>query len=192
MSRKQRSRDQIISAAIVEFERHGVEAVSMNALAEAAGLTRATVYNLFDSKQDIAAAIVQQKVAEWSVLFAPRIAANEHGLTLLKQALFKNAEICMEYPHIALNVMTKPQKTMLPDVDKGKSFRLLIQDIIELCQQQGQLRADQKSTYLLFLILGIYTQMMIFAITSGNSIGEAEIAQLLQILCEGIGNEVVQ
>lgn len=185
--RKQRSRQQILNAAIVEFEIHGVDAVSMDALAKAAGLTRATVYNLFDSKDQIAAAIVQQQVGQWSDEFRQRMAADEAGLDLLMDALFKITQTCERYPKIALKSLTKPQTKALPEVHKGQSFRLLILDIIKLCQQQGHLRSDQEAGFLMLLVLGIHTQMMIFAITSGKFFGRAEIKQLLKILGEGIG-----
>lgn len=187
MTRKDRSRQQILNAAIIEFEQYGVEAVSMDALAKAAGLTRATIYNLFESKQQIAALIVQQKVAEWSLDVRERMQTENDGLALLIKILFQNAEICQQYPNIALNVLTKPQKTALPEGDKNLSFRYLVQDLLALCQQQGIVRNDQSASYLMFMLLGIYTQMMIFAITTKMDVSKAQIEQMVRVLIEGIG-----
>lgn len=191
MTRKQRSRNQIIAAAIIMFEEQGLENVSMGALAKAAGLTRATIYNLFDSKEAIANAIVQQKVATWSDEFLMKIATGDNGLGLLRRVLFANAKICAEYPNIALHVLTKPQLAVLPEIEKRKSFRYLVQAILDLCQQQGLLRADQSSTYLMFLVLGVYTQMMIFSINTKTTVSEAQIEQMLEILIAGIGKKEV-
>lgn len=189
MTRKQRSRNQIIAAAIIMFEEQGLENVSMGSLAKEAGLTRATIYNLFDSKEAIASAIVQQKVAMWSDDFLVKVAAGDNGLGLLRRVLFANAEICREFPNIALHVLTKPQLAVLPEIEKRKSFRFLVQAILDLCQQQGLMRVDQSSTYLMFLVLGVYTQMMIFSINTKTKVNEAQIEQMLEILITGIGKK---
>lgn len=187
-SRKQRSRLQILDAALIEFDANGVDGVSMEAIAQRAGLTRATVYNLFSSKETIAATIVNSKVEEWDHVFRARMQDDEDGLNLIKEALLENAKICQKHPNIALSVLTKPQKTALPeDGTERKSFRVLIQDLIALCQAQGSIRRDKDTVYLMFVIMGLYTQMMLFALTSGSKITDEHIKQMLQILIEGIG-----
>lgn len=188
--RKQRSRIQILNAAIIEFEKAGVDKVSMGGLAKAAGLTRATIYNLFDSKEAIAQAIVEQQVQEWSELFQKRIVAAENGIQILTDLLIANSKICQKYPNIAYTVLTKPNARVLPEGDETKSFRHLVISVIKLCQKQDSLRSDLPSTYLLFMILGVYTQMMIFSITSKASVSAQQIEQMLQTLIVGIGVEV--
>lgn len=187
-SRKQRSRTQIMDAARIEFDANGIDDVSMEAIARRAGLTRATVYNLFSSKEAIAAAIVNGKIEEWDQAFRTRINNNEDGLDLIRQALSANAKICHQHPNIAISVMTKPQKTALPeDGADRKSFRILIQDMIALCQTQGSIRQDIDTTHLMLVIMGLYIQMMLFALTSGSKITDQHIEQMLQLLIEGIG-----
>lgn len=187
-TRKQRSRSQILDAALIEFEIHGVDDVSMETIARRAGLTRATLYNLFSSKEEMAAILVQQKVAAWDEAFRRRMDAGENGKALLIAALAKNAEICLKHPKIALSVLTKPQKTALPTTDENhKSFRILIQDLLAYCQNQNLVRQDLPPEYVMFTVLGLHTQMMIFALTSGAAVTENQIDQMLQVLFQGIG-----
>lgn len=185
--RKQRSRKQILNAAIIEFEKSGVDKASMESLAKAAGLTRATIYNLFDSKESIAEIIVQQQVEKWSEKFLGRVEAGDDGVQILADALITNAETSMKYPNIAYSVMSKPQTSSLPDGDEKKSFRYLVRSILALCQQQNSLRKDLTPTYLMFIVLGVYTQLMIFSITSKTAVSPLQIEQMLQTLIVGIG-----
>lgn len=189
-TRKQRSRNQILDAALIEFEIHGVDDVSMEIIARRAGLTRATLYNLFSSKEEMAALLVQQKVAAWDETFRRRMDAGENGRELVVQALLKNAQVCIEFPKIAISVLTKPQKTALPETDdKHKSFRILIQDLLAHCQEQGSVRRDLAPAYLMFMVLGLFTQMMIFALTTNTKISGTHIDQMLQTLFEGIAGK---
>ena len=52
-ARRSGSRQAIVEAAQCLFLRHGFGSVSMDELAEAAGVARRTLYNQFASKEDI-------------------------------------------------------------------------------------------------------------------------------------------
>lgn len=189
-TRKQRSRLLILDAALLEFDTHGVDKVSMEAIAQRAGLTRATVYNLFSTKEAIAAEIVNSKVEVWDIEFRKRMTSDENGLDLIVEALFENSEICQKHPYIAISVMSKPQTSALPeDGSERKSFRILIQDLIIRSQQQGLIRSDKEPLYLMFLVLGLYVQMMLFALSSGAKVTREQIKQMFKLLIEGIGEE---
>lgn len=55
------TRDRIVSAAAKLFYRKGIGAVSVDAVAEAAGVTKRTLYNHFRSKDDLAAAYLEAR-----------------------------------------------------------------------------------------------------------------------------------
>lgn len=55
-----RKRAAILQAAVTEFRRSGFESTSMDRIAEAAQVSKRTVYNHFPSKEDLFAAIVNQ------------------------------------------------------------------------------------------------------------------------------------
>ena len=53
-------RKEIVKAAFGVFSRYGVKRATMNDIAEEAGVARQTLYNLFDSKDDLLRATVRQ------------------------------------------------------------------------------------------------------------------------------------
>lgn len=65
MSRKkkhnQEVRARVIAAAGMEFRRHGYDGVGINALMEAAGLTRGAFYAHFQSKESLFAAVMESE-----------------------------------------------------------------------------------------------------------------------------------
>jgi AcrR family transcriptional regulator len=60
--RKQQTRREIIRTAFELFGRHGYEAVSMDSVAEAAGVSRATMFNYFPQKELILREIAEARV----------------------------------------------------------------------------------------------------------------------------------
>ena len=62
--RKQQTRGEIIRAAFELFGQHGYEDVSMDSVAEAAGVSRATLFNYFPQKELILREIAAARVAK--------------------------------------------------------------------------------------------------------------------------------
>src|SRR5947207_14365128 len=67
-----RPRDRILTAASDLFYRHGIRAVGVEAIAEAAGTNKMTLYRHFDSKDELVAEYLRQAAqaaeAEWDKL----------------------------------------------------------------------------------------------------------------------------
>lgn len=63
-ARGRRTRDNLITAARIVFERQGFAATRMGDIAREAGVSHGTVYTYFDTKEDVLAATVQQLVAQ--------------------------------------------------------------------------------------------------------------------------------
>lgn len=55
-----RKRDAIVRAAVEEFRASGYEATSMDRIAEAAGVSKRTVYNHFPSKEALFSMILEE------------------------------------------------------------------------------------------------------------------------------------
>lgn len=63
-----RARTKILTASRKLFSRRGFSEVSVGDIARAAGVVRATVYNNFDDKQDILAAIIAEYLAGYALI----------------------------------------------------------------------------------------------------------------------------
>lgn len=61
--RKRRKRESILRAAVKAFEELGFERASMDRVAEIAGASKRTVYNYFDSKENLLRAVIEDLVA---------------------------------------------------------------------------------------------------------------------------------
>jgi TetR/AcrR family transcriptional regulator of autoinduction and epiphytic fitness len=188
MSRTERSRRQILDAAVIEFEAEGVDGASMEKIANRAGLTRATLYNLFSGKEEIAETIVGEKVGVWDTEIRRRLKEGDDPLQLIVESLQRNAETCLAYPRIALSVLTSPQRRApLASGSRHPSFRHLISDLAKAAQAEKRLRADLPPETLMLIIMGLYVQFMIHQIVTGSPLPPDAIPKLVRTICEGIG-----
>lgn len=60
---KERTRQRLLDAAEVVFVRRGIEAASLDEVAEAAGYTKGAIYSNFASKTDLIAALMDRRIA---------------------------------------------------------------------------------------------------------------------------------
>lgn len=68
------SKQYIIEAAVKCFERYGPQRTSMDDIAEAAGISRKTLYRMFDSRPMLVQSVLQSRFAETSKKTQARIA----------------------------------------------------------------------------------------------------------------------
>lgn len=183
-SRKERSRSLILDAAAAAVHEFGLDAVSMEQIAARAGLTRKTVYNLFGSKDEVAFALLARVEAQ-DAGYRAGIAANADALGLLERVLLDSAGWCLANPslaRLALNPAIRP--TLRPP--ERPSFQGLVRDILLLGQHQQRIRADEDADFLALLLLGIYGQAMVSALSVGQ-FDPADIHRIIRVVIEGIG-----
>jgi len=188
-SRKDRSRNQILDAAKIAFSKHDLDGVSMEDLAERAGLTRTTLYNFFASKEDIALAVAQRETEVYDSAFRARIADGDEAVGMLGDLLLEIADVCCRHPKVALVSLTRlpSDASELKAAPSGASTRGLICDILALGQVQGAIRRDQDPWHLTFVALGLFTQMMLHTLSTGGALSRNEIDWLVRLTLEGIG-----
>lgn len=59
---KERTRERLLDAAALVFARRGIEAASLDEVAEAAGYTKGAIYSNFTSKTDLIAALMDRRI----------------------------------------------------------------------------------------------------------------------------------
>ncbi|MDO6965260.1 TetR/AcrR family transcriptional regulator [Rhizobium alvei] len=183
--RTQRSRNLILDAADAAIREKGLAATSVEEIAVRAGLTRKTVYNLFASKDEIA----WQLIARVEAADAPyriRIEADEDVLLLLESVFLDSARWCLANPSLARLALSPAERpTNEPPTDRP-SFQGLVRDILLLGQRQGIIRKDENPNFMALVLLGIYGQAMLSALSNGQ-FAENEIRHIIRIVVEGIG-----
>jgi AcrR family transcriptional regulator len=78
-------RDHILAAATLAFVADGFDGASMERIANAAGVTKPVVYNLFGSKEDLLAAVIDRESEHMSIASGTAVAAS--GETTLRAGL---------------------------------------------------------------------------------------------------------
>src|SRR5215210_1465317 len=68
-----RNREALLAAAAQLVDRHGVDAVTMDSVAAAAGVGKGTVFRRFDSREGLMASLLNRSETEWqrSVIEGP-------------------------------------------------------------------------------------------------------------------------
>nr|WP_316628606.1 TetR/AcrR family transcriptional regulator [uncultured Brevundimonas sp.] len=187
LKRTDRSRNLILDAAGEAFRELGFAGTSMEEIATRAGLTRKTVYNLFSSKEEIALRLVA-RVEAGDAVYRARMQANENVLDLLTRVFLDSAGWCLANPSLARLALAPAERPSLEPPSDRPSFQGLVRDILVLGQQQGVIRKDDDPNFMSLVLLGIYGQAMLTAL-SGGPFSEDDIKHLIRIVIEGIGEK---
>lgn len=187
LKRTERSRNLILDAADEAFRELGFANTSVEEIATRAGLTRKTVYNLFSSKEEIALRLIA-RVEAGDQIYRERMAANEDVLALLEKVFLDSASWCLANPSLARLALAPAERPSLEPPSDRPSFQGLVRDILVLGQRQGVIRKDDNPDFMSLVLLGIYAQAMLTAL-SGGPFSEDDIRHLIRIVIEGIGEQ---
>jgi AcrR family transcriptional regulator len=183
--RTERSRVLILDAAGAAIREKGFDATSVEEIATRAGLTRKTVYNLFASKDDIAAQLIARVEAD-DAAYRGRMKTGEDVLALLEEVFLDSARWCLANPSLAKMALAPAERPSLEPPTDRPSFQGLVRDILVLGQRQGVIRNDESSNFMALILLGIFGQAML-SVLAGRHFTENEIKLLVRIVLEGIG-----
>jgi AcrR family transcriptional regulator len=184
-TRKERSRQLIFDAADAAFRELGLAETSVEEIATRAGLTRKTVYNLFDSKEDIALKLIARVEAN-DAPYRTRMEANEDVFVLLEKVFFDSAGWCLSNPSLAKLALAPVERPTLEPPPDRPSFQRLVRDLLVLGQKQGAIRKDDDANFMALVLLGIYAQAMLTTLAGGR-FSEGGIKHIIRIVVEGIG-----
>lgn len=185
--RTERSRSLILDAADEAFRELGFTNTSVEEIATRAGLTRKTVYNLFSSKEEIALHLIA-RVEAGDEIYRARMEVNEDVLVLLEKVFLDSASWCLANPSIARLALAPTERPSLEPPPDRPSFQRLVRDLLVLGQRQGVIRKDDDPNFMSLVLLGIYAQAMLTAL-SGGPFSEEDIRHLIRIVVEGIGEQ---
>lgn len=149
------------------------------------GLTRKTIYNLFSSKEEIALRLIARVEAD-DAIYRARMEANENVFVLLEIIFLDSARWCLANPSIARLALAPAERPSLEPPPDRPTFQRLVRDLLVLGQRQGVIRKDDDPNFMSLVLLGIYAQAMLTAL-SGGYFSEDEIRHLIRIVVEGIG-----
>ena len=140
--KKEQARDAIVDAAIRLFEQHGIDATSMEDIARAVNLSRATVFNYFPYKE----AILVEVGARFVAAIAEAAAAHRRrsGRLALYDLADGIAEIAARHPNVIAYVareMTHPEVARREYAAARMHYPMLYEAMLEQMAAAGQLRS---------------------------------------------------
>ncbi|MGI9385603.1 MAG: TetR/AcrR family transcriptional regulator [Methyloligellaceae bacterium] len=92
------TQDRIVAAAVDLFYGEGIRAVSVDAVAEKAGVTKRTLYYHFKSKDDLIAAALEARDQPTLALFARWLNETEGPLAKKIEGMFRNVARSAQHP----------------------------------------------------------------------------------------------
>lgn len=92
------TRDRIVSAAAKLFYAEGIRAVSVDAVAEAAGVTKRTLYYHFESKDELVAAYLEERDQPNLKLFQKWFDEVDGGVAAKVEGIFSNLARAARHP----------------------------------------------------------------------------------------------
>lgn len=150
----------ILAAAEELFARHGFDAVSMNAIAEAASVSKANIFHHFESKNALYLAVVRGACAD-SAERLQRL-QRDGGAIPERLADFASSHLksLLEHDRVSRLILRElvgeqgaPRAQELAEKVFGENFANLV-DIVRTGQRRGELRADFDPAMVATLLIG--------------------------------------
>ncbi|HIF63103.1 MAG TPA: TetR/AcrR family transcriptional regulator [Deltaproteobacteria bacterium] len=147
LAKEGRSRSELLATAADCFSRYGYAGSSIDRIARSAGVTKGAIYYHFRDKQDLLAATVLDRIAE----FEQRVQTSCDGLAA-DEALRSIAHVCQDHamskdhPRFLITLMIESIDTNEQVSDQLRStmrgFRRFLAGLIRRGQRQELFRAD--------------------------------------------------
>lgn len=151
----------VLDAASRLFYEHGIHAVGVDTIAEAAGVTKKTLYDRFGSKEALVVAYLQHRDARWRAHVAGRLAdvhapGPDRVLTVFDAAISwsdeNSAKGCS-----AINARAEigdghDGHPVFPEVSRQKAW--LLELFVELCSEAGISDAESMAQAMMLLYEG--------------------------------------
>jgi AcrR family transcriptional regulator len=177
-------RKRLLAAAAEVFKDKGLDAASINDIAERLGTDRASVYYYYGSKQEIFLALVRQAVEE-IVLVSESIAGSDESSTVRLQRLVQSQMEAYErhYPFIQLYIQEDMNRVPGDGTTAGEELKALglryeaaIERITRDGVTSGEFRPDLDARLVMFAILGAVNWTHRWFVPGGRLTG-AEVGQ---------------
>ena len=165
MARKKEAlKRKIVASAVSLFNRHGLETVTMEQIAEAADVARGTLYNYFPSRDAIVNAYLQQTFQDRSLdriaqlrLLPDTRSRLVYIFTVLVEGVRRQQGIFEAFMVYRMKQVTSFRE---PAEQEQTGLSLLIHEIIKLGQDSHELRSDLDEG----MLAGLFEYVLIAAI----------------------------
>jgi AcrR family transcriptional regulator len=180
--------DAIVDIAVEVFLRRGYDGASLDQVAEAAGITKASIYYHADGKEALLARGAGRALdALFAVLEEP--AANEgREIDRLRYVVKRTVEITVKrLPEVALLLRVRGNtETERWILEQRRRFDRLVAKIVNDAQSKGQLRADIEAGLITRLLFGMLNSLTEWYRPGGGLSVDDVVAAATRIAFDGL------
>jgi AcrR family transcriptional regulator len=190
--KKEATRIQIIQAGVELFSKHGIEAVTVDQIAEAADVGKGTIYNYFQTKEDVVVAFMVD--LERRVQTRLRLAVSQRGSAETVLTDFIRQQFRLKKPYHAFVRVFFARLFLQTDaflpylVEMQTVIDPPLEELFRGLQQRGAIREDVNIPSLIQMFKTVHLGMTaIWAIEGPPFRGtERILAAEMKLLCEGL------
>jgi AcrR family transcriptional regulator len=186
--RKPYNMDAIVDVAVQVFLRHGYDGASLDQVAEAAGITKASIYYHAEGKEALLKHGAGRALdALFAVLEEPA-ALEGRALDRLKHVVRRTIEITVKrLPEVALLLRVRGNtETERWILDRRRRFDRLVVKVVDEAQAKGELRADIEAGLITRLLFGMLNSITEWYRPGGALSPDDVIAAATRIAFEGL------
>jgi AcrR family transcriptional regulator len=186
--RKPYNIDAIVDVAVQVFLRHGYDGASLYQVAEAAGITKASIYYHAEGKEALLKHGAGRALdALFAVLDEPA-ALDGRALDRLKHVVRRTIEITVKrLPEVALLLRVRGNtETERWILDRRRRFDRLVAKIVNEAQATGELRADIEAGLITRLLFGMLNSITEWYRPGGGLNVDDVVAAATRIAFEGL------
>lgn len=182
---------QILTAAATIFAEYGVDGASMSQIANAANVSKATIYHYFDSKDALVETLVRQLFAQDQTeleqlmhtdgLVIDRILIYAEGLSQLLEGKRNLYPVFAEFKAIAGR--RSPIQVVLSKYYSG--YISAFEKIIEQGKSHGEIRQDVETSAVSLALVSLIEGSILLAFNFGKPINEIMVLNI-NVLIKGL------
>ena len=184
----EQTKTNILQKAVELFNEHGTATISMNALAEALGISAGNLQYHYKNKEEMIRAILEQMFSEFDVIYQP--AEGQFTLDTLRQLMRLNFGIIWKYHFFyrELTALLRNDKNLAKRYREIQEFRLQEQqELFRRLIAAGVVRRDLsdeelKNVTLIGWVLG--NTWLSFLESTGQKINSATMEQAVEIMVQ--------
>ncbi|GAC1544838.1 MAG: TetR/AcrR family transcriptional regulator [Candidatus Velthaea sp.] len=187
-SRKPYDIDSLTNVALRVFAEKGYDGATMDDVARAAGITKASIYHHVPGKEALLERGLSRALdALFAILDEPRATAGD-AMTRVRFIVRRVAETTLELlPELSVLFRVRGNSKIVREaVDRRRAFDRVVTDLIAEAQRGGQVRADIDPRLTARLIFGMSNSVVEWY-GSGSSISRARLSDsLVELALHGI------
>jgi AcrR family transcriptional regulator len=182
-SRRPYDIDSLTDIAFRLFAQRGFDATSMDEIAKAAAITKASIYHHVPGKEALLARGLDRALAALFAILDEREAKEGTPRARLETIVARVAEVTMRmFPEVSVLFRVRGNsKTEREAMERRRAFDAIVTDLVHAAQREGAIRADVDPALVTRLVFGMSNSVVEWYRPSGR-IAATEIATAISRL----------